>query len=218
MRRRFLVLAALILSSVGTAWAEDGLESVAARLEVQVNTVGIATGTGATDMGVGFVWLLEDGRAWPVDEAPFDRSRIEAEMLKDPEEVLAWRRRDKGIELRDADETDWDDTLAEIRPVAGLLSPGIYFKVPWTPDNLKGFRGRAYEFKAGAAFELAEVSPGSNEYFTYVGGYDIDGYTLTLTHQDGRTEQISVLPDPGQPAADGEPRYVWLNGEQYERF
>ena len=220
MLRVFLSAGMFLMATNLLAFAQPGLHSVATRLEVQINVVGIATGTGSTSMGVGLVWLLDDGTAWPVDDQPFELHRIRTEMARKPQDVLAWRQSGRQIQLKKANKPDWDEAITEIPPFRSAMPHGAYFKAPWTPDNLNGFRGRAYQFLPNGRFELAEVPPGrhNNTYDASAGSYRIDGYTLRLTHDTGKAEAVSLIVNTSETAADGRPRFAWISGDLYERF
>ncbi|MEL6325091.1 MAG: hypothetical protein AAFQ84_12760 [Pseudomonadota bacterium] len=219
---RTFVTAAICFATVNSLTAaEDQPKGVVSRIEVQVNVLGLYGPTGsAADIGIGFVWLLEDGRAWPVGEAVFDVDKISREMASDPDDVMAWRRRGGDIELKSADDTDWKETIAEIQPYAGALPVGRYLPVPYTPSTLnESFRGRLYEVFPGGRMDIAEIPKrGPRQVTAASGTYEVDGYTLKLELAGAPAELHPLLVMGDERAADGQARYVWIAGEQYERF
>lgn len=146
---------------------------------------------------------------------------IAYDRVEHPEAWPAWRRGGAGIELETAN--GWTELHYpfECRPLAkGTKLAGTfqYFRDAYVAENAAVKIIDRYRFKDDGTFETCKSTHTvvassfpiiDNKKEPFEGNYEIDGYKLRLTYDDGTTEQRAFFYDPMRPTR------LWLGTAHY---
>jgi hypothetical protein len=211
------------VASAGAA----GNRSPALAATAQIETVGMYT---ATEMGYGGmilqvptpIVLFRSGDALLEMGNLNDPAGIEANKRSDPGSWTRWRRNGKKIERKDGQrwrELEWtprhgrlprgfklDRTYQRFSGGGNTFAGGTTSIAVWR--NLRFDRSGRFSSDGGSGSTTGGVTARSRA-ASEGGTYEIEGYTLTLRHDDGRIVHRSIVANPKDT------KVIWIDGTGY---
>jgi len=232
-------LAAFILMTLSASAARaETASSPAINASADIETVGFYT---APNIGMGGMVIFEprpivlfrNGEALRKMEALNDPGGLAAHKAAHPRDWTRWRR--GGGQIQVQGEGGWEDlpytkvmdplprghrlsaTFQRLRGGGNTALGGGAMIAAWASFTFDGAGRFTTGGGAGASFRSEGPSRGVSVTTQSTrppsgGRYEIEGYTLTLTYDDGRVERRLIVTDPSDPKSA-----LWIDGDGYAR-